>query len=350
MAFPALAAWMTGTDPQRTLRMMTGAHLGRPTATFAGGISPTTQGGSHGVIGGGDLLVSISSGLQMTVAAGGCFINGTSANIQGCYYGYNDAAYAGANVLLSAHNAQPRIDLIYARVRDNAEDAGGSTLFELNKATGTPAGSPTPPTVPSGCLVLAQIAVPATSGAVTVTDTRCFAAGLGGLIRCKSTTRPTGVALWTGQPIYETDTTSILVYTGSGFDIVSEAAQAWNVTSITQSGSVACTTTSGSHYQRNRGTFDAILEVTATASGAAGAITIPTPLTLTGATMVQGTWQFYDASDSNRQWSGVLQGNSTTQVSLAPNNDAGTASAAGFGAVVIASGDIIRIGMRGRYA
>lgn len=217
MAFPSLAYIQTGTVPQRTWRLALGGTMGRPMATFTTSISPTTGGGSHGVVAGGDLAVTVSSGLQLSVAAGACFVNGSSATAQGTYYGYNDAAYAGANVLLTAHDAQPRIDLIIARVRDNAEDAGGSTLFELNKVTGTPAGSPSPPAVPSGSLVLAQVAVPATSGAVTITDKRVYAAALGGLIRCTSTTRPTGAALWIGQTIYEIDKHRTWKYNGTAW-------------------------------------------------------------------------------------------------------------------------------------
>lgn len=218
MTVPGLALWQTGTAPQKTLRLAQGGAMGRPMATFGGGITPTTGGGSHGVVGENDLKVTGST-LTPSIAAGSAFINGTSSVDQGPYFGYNHAATSAA-VTLVAHNTNPRIDLVVLRVMDDPEDSTGSTLLKLDKVTGTPAGSPTPPTVPPGCLVLAQAAVPANSGAVVYTDKRVYATALGGLIRCTSTTRPTGAALWFGQHIIEADTNRILYYNGSAWRLI----------------------------------------------------------------------------------------------------------------------------------
>lgn len=216
MTHSSKAAWQTA-DPtpldQKVIRMAQGGLLGRPTATFAGGVSPTTGGGSHGVVGTDDLKVTGTT-LTLTVATGGVFINGTSSIDQGPYYGYVSVA---ESVVLNAHDSQPRIDLVIAQVLDDLEDSSGSDLFQITKVTGTPSGSPVVPTVPAGSLVLAQVAVPATSGAVTVTDKRRYAAALGGLIRCKSTERPSGAALWEGQWIYELDTKRVWLYNGTSW-------------------------------------------------------------------------------------------------------------------------------------
>lgn len=203
MAFTSLARWMTGTVSQKLLRMGDGAMLGRPVATFAGGVNPTTSGGAHGVVGTDDLKVTISAGLTMSVAPGQAFIAGTSSVDQGSYYVYNGAA---ATIALTAHAGSARKDVIYVRAQDNAEDGSGSTGVVFGKVDGTP-GSGVVGTIPSGTLVLAVIDVPATSGAVTVdTSVRPYVAAIGGTIRCKSTLRPTGAALYDGMSIFETNT------------------------------------------------------------------------------------------------------------------------------------------------
>ena len=154
-------------------------------------------------------VVGVDDGRRRRQAA---FVNGTSSLAQGHLLGYNDAS---TTVALTAHAANPRIDLVWAQARDNAEDASGSTDFRISKTDGTAAASPSAPTAPAGALVLAEILVPATSGAVTITDRRPYATALGGLHRCRSTTRPSGVALYEGMLIYETDTNSELVNTST---------------------------------------------------------------------------------------------------------------------------------------
>lgn len=143
--------------------------------------------------------------------------------------------------------------------------------------------------------------------------------------------------------------------TGGDWVVLSEAPQTWNVTSITQSGSVSCTTTAGTGwYQRHNGVFHAAIEIAATASGtSSNPIIVPTPLTLSNLRNVHGTYLFLDASDSFRAFSGVVSQASTTTLGLAASGDAGSASGlqlgnAGFTAA-IASGDVIRLGLTGRY-
>jgi hypothetical protein len=213
VASPSIAVWQTGTETQRSLRMAEGGKLGGPVALFAGGISPTTAGGSHGVVGGNDLSATVpASSLVVTVAAGQCFIHGTSAAAQGTYYWYQDAS---STVTLAAYNTQARTDLLGVWVKDNAEDSSGATSCGLAAVTGTPGAGV--PTVPAGFLVLYQAAVPANSGTVVLTNKRPYAAAIGGLIRCNSTLRPTGAALWQGQVIYELDTDRIWAYTGTAW-------------------------------------------------------------------------------------------------------------------------------------
>lgn len=212
MTVPALAWEQTGTIPQRTTRMAQGGLLGRPTAAFTTSESPTTGGGAHGVVGYGDLLCSGTT-LTIAVAAGGAFISAAAA-AGGDWYLYNDAS---VNVALSAYEANPRIDLIVAWVRDNAEDASTFTDSRITFVKGTASGSPVAPAVPAGALVLARVNVPATSGPTTVTDRRRWAAAVGGRIKCRSTERPTGAALELAKEIFEVDTGAMLWYDGAAW-------------------------------------------------------------------------------------------------------------------------------------
>jgi hypothetical protein len=206
MAVPTLGPWMTGTITQKLLRRLIASQMGAGWGTFANSVSPTTHGGAHGVVGSDDLLVTISSGTTMAVASGAFFVLGASSVDQGSYYDHNNGS---ATISLNAHNTQARTDLVGMRVQDTAEDSSGLTQIILDKVTGTPGSGV--PTAPAGFLVLAECFVPANSGAVVITDRRPWACALGGILRCTSTTRPTGVARWKGRFIFEMDTLSLLV-------------------------------------------------------------------------------------------------------------------------------------------
>lgn len=91
---------------------------------------------------------------------------------------------------LDAHSVDPRIDIIYALPAETAfENAsvriwGGASFSNQNLNTaskrsvtlaiqkGTPAATPTRPTVPAGAIEIARCDVPATSGAAVITDLR----------------------------------------------------------------------------------------------------------------------------------------------------------------------------------
>jgi hypothetical protein len=219
---PSTAVWQTGTESQKSLRMETRGILAGPVALFAGGISPTTGGGSHGVVASADTTAGTNgdfaatvSGLVVTLGAGQCFINGTSSIDQGAYYWYQNAS---STVTLATYNTQARTDLIGVWVKDNAEDSSGATTTALDKVTGTPGAGV--PTVPVGFEVMWQAAVPANSGTVVLTDKRTYASAVGGVIRCKSTQRPSGAARWQGQVIYELDTNRMWAYSGTAWQPV----------------------------------------------------------------------------------------------------------------------------------
>lgn len=152
-------------------------------------------------------VIQRGAGANMSVDAllGGGLVGGTESASQGMYFVYNDAT---ANVVISASDpTNARIDVIGLQIRDK-EYSGGTDDARLLVITGTPAGSPVVPTLPSNFLSLAHVAVAANAASIVtanITDKRVQTAGKGGIIICTSVTRPT-VNLWPGMVIIETDT------------------------------------------------------------------------------------------------------------------------------------------------
>jgi hypothetical protein len=225
MAFGTLAVIHdSATHPAKAFRNATAAGLGLPMTTHANAVAATTRGGGHGVVGDGDMLVTTTTGLGYSVAAGRAYVVGSFAIAQGTYNVYNDAAVTGTLAARDATN--PRISLICVRVRDTDTDATGAEDVGIIEVVGTPAATPAVPSIASSLgslLVLSQVTVPssANGGAPTFSDVRPFATGLGGIIRCKATTRPTAAALYTGLRIYETDTGFEYMWTGGSWRLMS---------------------------------------------------------------------------------------------------------------------------------
>ncbi len=114
----------------------------------------------------GDLLVAAQGTPNMTVAvaAGVAIMQGSESANQGTYLGMNDASI---NVTITAaHATLPRIDLIVARVQDQAY-SGTNNFWEIVAVAGTPAGSPVAPAPGNNALTLAQIAVGAAVTSIT---------------------------------------------------------------------------------------------------------------------------------------------------------------------------------------
>lgn len=149
---------------RRTTQILAGGAVG----AFAGGIG-ATNGGAHGVAGSGHLAVSQSGspGMSVDVAAGLALITGTVSAEQGPYSFYNDAAVTLS--IAAADSTNPRKDLVIAQVRDD-DYSGADADARLTVVTGTPALSPSDPSLSSypNALVLARIDVPA--GDVAITD------------------------------------------------------------------------------------------------------------------------------------------------------------------------------------
>lgn len=165
------------THPGEETRQSLGALLGTSTGSFAGGVSASDR--AHGVVNASDFRVvqrAAGANMSVDVAAGYAWIRGTESAHQGAYHVYNDGT---VNLSVAASDAtNPRIDLVIAKVQD-AFYSGATRTASVTVVTGTPAASPTDPTLPANALVLARVRVPATSTSVVtanITDVRTRAA------------------------------------------------------------------------------------------------------------------------------------------------------------------------------
>lgn len=137
---------------------------------------------SPGVEDAASFAVSINSGLQMSIAAGTAFVLGQNVADQGLYRQYTTAA-----VLVSAtahHATLPRIDQVVMRIMDSTHDASGFNEARIEIVPGTATAGATLDNRNGAAnlatlgensksvLLLADLLVPATSGAVTVRDKR----------------------------------------------------------------------------------------------------------------------------------------------------------------------------------
>lgn len=218
----------TGTEDRLALAAIFGS---RHFVDLAPSTSPlVSAGGGHGVVGEGDMAVAAGAGTAVTVSLGLALVRGTQQGDQGVYITSNDAS---KSLTISAADAtNPRKDLIVTRVKDAEFGISGDT-GPLEVVTGTPtsgltAGNATGrPTPPENALVLAEVLVPAaaaSSASYTITDLRTRAYSLGGVGVCTSTNRP--APPYTGQLIFETDTTAVMVYSGGAWVELSRSG-AW---------------------------------------------------------------------------------------------------------------------------
>lgn len=162
-------------------------------------------------------LTATVSGLTVTIQPGSAVVT-PLATSNGSYWA---SVAAASSVALAARDATySRRDLIVLRVRDGEADSTGFYVADLLVVTGSPAVSPAIPATPSGTLPLWAATVPP-SGTVTLADQRVWTSALGGVITCLSNARPAGTSLRLGQHIFETDTQSVRVWTGSAWSLIS---------------------------------------------------------------------------------------------------------------------------------
>lgn len=173
-----------------------------------------------GVLAGGDPFAATGAGpMSLQIGVGRAVVQGTDA--QGAYPVCLDAP----QVLTFEDGAAQftRIDSVVARVYDGLYDTEGQTLATVERITGEAAAEPSPPPLPSGCLRLWDVAVPAgTSAGVgginwgsALTDRRQYTAAHGGIVPAGGGTGDAGA--YDGQ--YRD--------TGTGLERWSAAADGW---------------------------------------------------------------------------------------------------------------------------
>ncbi|MFJ5070258.1 hypothetical protein ACIQC7_27995 [Kitasatospora sp. NPDC088556] len=103
-------------------------------------------------------------GSTITVTPGAAAVQSASSAVAGAYRAFLDANFTAT--LTAADASNPRVDLVYLRVRDTDEDGSGARDCTPVYVTGTPAASPITPTIPGGAsgIVLATISVPKSGG------------------------------------------------------------------------------------------------------------------------------------------------------------------------------------------
>lgn len=170
------ALWMDGPSldagaPFRAFGVATSVYTGGTATAVAvpGGVFP----------GMGAMGVSASSGLNVQVAAGYCCVPHPTAGQGGYVFG---ALTAQTLSLAAADPANPRIDLIVARVYDTANSA---SFCDVEVVEGTAATPATTPATPAAAIALASVSVPAAAVALAsgaVTDLRTYVVSPGGVL------------------------------------------------------------------------------------------------------------------------------------------------------------------------
>lgn len=133
---------------------------------------------AEGVVASTDFAVTAGSGNSVDVAAGAAWVEGdTNTSRQPTYRCINDAT---VNLGVSPDPSNPRKVLVIIQIKDEAFTGTGREA-ELQALHGTPAASPSDPTLPDSALLLATLTVPAgaaDSSAYTIADDRTRAFGL----------------------------------------------------------------------------------------------------------------------------------------------------------------------------
>jgi hypothetical protein len=193
-------AWVEqGNNHARSARLLA-------TATVTGGIwNP------------GDLVVTNPSGVNLSVAAGGCYVSATSAG-NGAFACYNDA---GVTLSVPSAPAFNQVSIVVAQV-EAQEFGDGTDRWYLRVVSGGSGGAV--PAPPSNALLLAQATV--NSGSTTVTslvDKRTYAANRANHVATHATR---GSGYRPGHQVWETDTQLPHVYDGTNWRRIVTSADA----------------------------------------------------------------------------------------------------------------------------
>lgn len=210
---------------------LTEAAMSSPSGTALSprtGILPYTS--TAGVNQGFKVAQTGSPSMAVTVDIGQAMIDGTLTASQGGYVVTNDAVQT--LTVTASHATLARIDIVCITVEDS-QYAGSNNDALVQVVTGTPASSPAAPATPANSLVIAKLAIAASSTSVVngnITDSRLYTAGAGGVIPCLSSALPSSP--YVGMIAFETDTNRLRVFRNDGkWGIGTAVHGAWKTSS-----------------------------------------------------------------------------------------------------------------------
>lgn len=160
---------------------------------------------------GSPLLVQAASGMNITVNAGVAYVQGSASATAGIYTACLDAA--ATITVATSDPTNPRIDNVIVQVTDLGSSSS-TTVITLQ--TGTPAPSPVAPALPANSLLLATVAVAASTSTIVagnITDARVYTAAVGGIVPMDTSGGLTGQA---GMYAHDVNTGRLKVTNGSG--------------------------------------------------------------------------------------------------------------------------------------
>jgi hypothetical protein len=161
--------------------------------------------------GGGAMAVSAGSGMAVVCAAGLCCVPNSTSALQGGYI--TGTMTSAALTLAAADPSNYRIDLVCVTVNDLGT---ASSNAEVQVVTGTPASSPSAPSLPANSISLAQVLVAPGSSSVTtgsITDERAYVVAPGGVLPIASSSAAPAAPAW--QLMYDLATNAVVQGTGT---------------------------------------------------------------------------------------------------------------------------------------
>lgn len=202
----------------------------------------------------------VSNSRQVSISAGGAYINGdyaqTGAGGGGMYFSYNDGAF---EVALPVSGTVARYDLIVLRIYDSAV-TGSVNEARFEVVTGTPAASPRIPSVPGSAIAIAAVKInPGTTQIQKsdISDQRTIAqfnGTISGNVSTSQASRLNQVASPT-NPVLITQagsTNDLKISTGSGFQSVGGSDIYYGMADLPRSateGTIATLRATGRTYQ-----------------------------------------------------------------------------------------------------
>jgi len=171
----------------------------------------------------GGMQVIASSGMNVSVNAGYCCVANSSSSLQGGYvFGLMTSQ---ALTVAAADTTNPRIDAVVAYVNDLGTSSSASYVEIV---TGTPAASPSEPSLPSNSLLLATVAVAAKVTSIlsaNITDQRAFVVAPGGILPIQNAAAAPAVPA--SQFMYNLATGALVQGTGTAGSVATPSTLKW---------------------------------------------------------------------------------------------------------------------------